>query len=389
MALKDFYEVLGVPKNASDDDIKRAYRKLAMKYHPDKNPGDKQAEERFKEATQAYEVLKDPKKRAQFDQFGTAAFEGPGAQGGGFGGFGAGAGFDISDALRAFMNDFGGDSFFSDLFGMGGGGGRRRSSRRGGGSRGNDLQVRLTLKLSEIATGVTKTLKVKRKDSCGQCKGTGSQSGRRGTCQHCGGSGRVQHVSNSFFGQLVQESVCPICRGEGQIVTDPCNACSGSGRQTVESTVSVDIPAGVSEGNYLTVEGKGDAGPNGGPAGDLIVVMQEEADGVFERHGIDVVCSVDITFSQAALGASTTVATLDGKVSLKIPAGTQSEKIFRLRGKGLPVLHSSQQGDELVRVRVLTPERLSKEEKELFEKLAQLEMKSKGNFEKFKEFFNS
>lgn len=386
MAKRDFYEVLGVQKNSSDDDIKRAYRKLAMKYHPDKNPGDKDAEEKFKEATEAYEILKDPKKRSQFDQFGTAAFEGPGA--GGFGGgFGAG-GFDLSDALRAFMNDFGGDSFFSDLFGMGGGPRRRGGGRRGGGaSRGNDLQVHLTLKLSEIATGVTKTLKVKRKDTCSECKGTGSKSGKRGTCQHCGGSGRVQHVSNSFFGQLVQESVCPVCRGEGQIVADPCAKCSGSGRQAAETTVSVEIPAGVSEGNYISVPGKGDTGQNGGPAGDLIVVIQEEQDEFFERHGIDVVCSADITFSEAALGTSKTIDTLDGKVSLKVPAGTQSEKIFRLRGKGLPVLHSSQRGDQLVRVRVHTPERLSREEKELFEKLAQLEGKEKGSFERIKDMF--
>jgi molecular chaperone DnaJ len=386
MALRDFYEVLGVPKNASDEDIKRAYRKLAMKYHPDKNPGDKGAEEKFKEATQAYEVLKEPKKRSQFDQFGTAAFEGPGA--GGAGGFGGGAGFDISDALRAFMNDFGGDSFFSDLFGMGGGGGRRRGGKRGGGSRGNDLQVHLTLKLSEIAKGVSKTLKVKRKDACTECKGTGSKSGKRGTCQHCNGSGRVQHVSNSFFGQLVQESACPICRGEGQIVSDPCARCAGSGRQASETTVTVDIPPGVSEGNYITVPGKGDAGQNNGSAGDLIVVIQEEPDNFFERHGIDVVCSMDVTFSEAALGTSKTIPTLDGKVSLKIPAGTQSEKIFRLRGKGLPVLHSTQQGDQLVRVRVHTPEHLSREERELFEKLAQVQTNEKGSFEKFKEFFS-
>jgi molecular chaperone DnaJ len=387
MAKRDFYEVLGVQKTASDDDIKRAYRKLAMKYHPDKNPGDKDAEEHFKEATEAYEILKDPKKRSQFDQFGTAAFEGPGA--GGFGGGFGGQGFDISDALRAFMNDFGGDSFFSDLFGMGGGSRRRGGGRRGGGgSRGNDLQVHLTLKLSEIATGVTKTLKVKRKDTCSECKGTGSKSGKRGSCQHCGGSGRIQHVSNSFFGQLVQESVCPVCRGEGQIVSDPCSKCSGGGRQTAETTVSVDIPAGVSEGNYISVPGKGDAGLNGGPAGDLIVVIQEETDKSFERHGIDVVSSIDITFSEAALGASKTIDTLDGKVSLKVPSGTQSEKIFRLRGKGLPVLHSSQRGDQLVRVQVHTPERLSREEKELFEKLAVLEGKEKGSFDRIKDLFS-
>jgi molecular chaperone DnaJ len=385
MALRDFYEVLEVPKNASDEDIKRAYRKLAMKYHPDKNPGDKSAEEKFKEATQAYEVLKDSKKRSQYDQFGTAAFEGPGAQGFG-GGFG-GAGFDISDALRAFMNDFGGDSFFSEMFGMGGGG-RRRGGRRGAGSRGNDLQVHLTLTLQEIATGVKKTLKVKRKDTCTVCKGSGSKSGKRGTCQHCGGSGRVQHVSNSFFGQLVQESVCPVCRGEGNIVADPCSGCGGQGRQTAESTVSVDIPPGVSEGNYITIPGKGDVGANNGQSGDLIVVIQEERDNFFERHGIDVVCGIDITFSEAALGASKTVQTLDGKVNLKIPQGTQSEKIFRLRGKGLPALHSSEHGDQLVRVHVYTPERISKEEKELFEKLAQYEAKEKGGFDRFKEFFS-
>jgi len=387
MAKRDFYEVLGVTKSASDDEIKRAYRKLAMKYHPDKNPGDKAAEESFKEATEAYEILKEPKKRAQFDQFGTAAFEGSGAGGFGGGGFG-GAGFDISDALRAFMNDFGGDSFFSDLFGMGGGGRRRGSSKRGGAARGNDLQLRLTLTIQEISTGVSKTLKVKRKDSCAECKGAGSKSGKRGSCQHCGGSGRVQHVSNSFFGQLVQESVCPVCRGEGQVVADPCSKCSGSGRQTVESTVTVDIPAGVSEGNYISVGGKGDIGQNNGPAGDLIVIIQEEKDKFFERHGIDVVCSIDITFSESALGANKTVPTLDGKVSLKIPSGTQSEKIFRLRGKGLPVLNSSEHGDQLVRVVVHTPERLSREEKELFEKLAVLESKEKGGFDKIKDLFS-
>jgi molecular chaperone DnaJ len=248
--------------------------------------------------------------------------------------------------------------------------------------------VHLTLKLAEIAKGVSKTLKVKRKDSCTECKGTGSKSGKRGTCQHCGGSGRIQHVSNSFFGQLVQESACPVCRGEGQVVADPCGKCSGSGRQTVETTVTVDIPAGVSEGNYISVPGKGDTGQNGGPAGDLIVVIQEEADKFFERHGIDVVCSIDITFSEAALGTSKTIDTLDGKVSLKIPAGTQSEKIFRLRSKGLPVLHSSQQGDQLVRVRVHTPEHMSREEKELFEKLAALEGKEKGSFDRIKDLFS-
>jgi molecular chaperone DnaJ len=286
------------------------------------------------------------------------------------------------------MNDFGGDSIFSDLFGMGGGRRGGRNRRGGGGSRGNDLQVHLKLSLSDINTGVTKTLKVKRKDVCTECKGSGSRSGKKTTCSHCGGAGRVRHVSNSFFGQLVQESVCPACNGEGSTTADPCRACDGTGRQPSETTVSVDIPAGVAEGNYLSVPGKGDAGTSGGPAGDLIVLIQEEKDDYFERHGIDVVCEMNITFSEAALGASRTVPSLDGKVSLKIPAGTQSEKIFRLRGKGLPALHSSQRGDQLVKVHVHTPDHISREEKELFEKLAEHEKRSKTGFDKIREFFS-
>jgi len=371
MAKTDFYELLGVEKGASEDDIKKAYRKLAVKYHPDKNPGDKTAEEKFREATEAYEILKDPKKRATYDQYGHAAFEqggGGGGYGGGFGGFG---GFDISDALRAFMNDFGGDSVFSDLFGFGGGRGRRGGS---GGSRGNDLQIRLPLTLEEIATGVKKTLKVKRKDRCTACGGSGSKSGKRNTCTKCNGSGRVRQVAQSFFGQVIQESACPVCRGEGAVVADMCPTCSGSGLETVETTVQVDIPKGVSEGNYLNVPEKGDAGRNSGPSGDLIVLIQEKEHEIFKRHGIDLSSEIDMTFSEAALGTQKTVQTLDAKVSLKIPSGTQSEKIFRLKGKGLPSLHGREQGDLMVRVHVHTPEKLSKEAKSLLEKLAEIGM---------------
>ena len=367
MAKTDFYELLGLDKNASDDDIKKAYRKLAVKYHPDKNPGDKSAEEKFREATQAYEVLKDPKKRAQYDQFGHAAFEAGG--GGGGGGFG---GFDMSDALRSFMNDFGGDSVFSDLFGFGGGGRGRRAE--GGGSRGNDLQIRLPLTLEEIATGAKKTLKIRRKDRCGICGGSGSKSGKKNTCSKCSGSGRVRHVAQSFFGQVIQESVCPVCRGEGVVVADMCPTCSGSGLETTETTVAVDIPAGVSEGNYLNVPEKGDAGRNGGPAGDLIVLIQEKPHDSFQRHGIDLSSELDLSFSEAALGTSKTVQTIDAKVSLKIPQGTQSEKIFRLKGKGLPSLHGREQGDLMVRVHIRTPDKLNKTAKELFEKLAEIGM---------------
>jgi len=374
MAKTDFYELLGVEKNASDEDIKKAYRKLAVKYHPDKNPGDKSAEEKFREATEAYEILKDSKKRAQYDQFGHAAFE-SGAGGGYGGGFGGGfGGFDISDALRAFMNDFQGDSVFSDLFGFGGGGRGRRGGAGGGASRGNDLQIRLPLTLEEIETGVKKTLKVHRKDRCTTCGGSGSKSGKRNTCTKCGGSGRVRHVAQSFFGQVIQESVCPVCHGEGAVVADMCPTCSGSGLSAVETTVTVDIPAGVSEGNYLNVPEKGDAGRNSGPAGDLIVLIQEKEHPVFKRHGIDLSCDIDLTFSESALGTSKTVQTLDTKVALKIPSGTQSEKIFRLKGKGLPSLHGRDHGDLMVKVHVRTPEKVSKQAKELLEKLAEIGM---------------
>jgi molecular chaperone DnaJ len=296
----------------------------------------------------------------------------------------------MSDALRAFMNDFGGESIFSDLFGFEGGRGQRRGSRRGGGGggmKGSDLQVRIPLTIQEINDGVSKTLKVRRKDTCPACKGSGSKSGQKTSCGQCGGRGRVQRVANSFFGQVVQESICPACSGEGNVVKDPCHECGGSGRFSTETTISVDIPAGVAEGNYIPVQGKGDAGLHGGPSGDLIVLIEEKEDEFFKRHGIDVVCEVDISFSEAALGSAKTIPTLNGKVSLKIPAGTQSGKIFRLRQKGLPALHSSERGDQLIKVNVKTPEKLSREERELFEKLVELETKPKNVFERARDMF--
>jgi molecular chaperone DnaJ len=370
MATKaDYYEILGVPKSASEDEIKRAYRKLAMQYHPDKNPGDKTAEEKFREATEAYEVLKDPQRRSQYDQFGHAAFQqgaGPGGFGGGFGGF------DISDALRAFMADFGGDSMFSDLFGWGGGRSRRSSSDGGqAASQGSDLQIRLPLTLEEIAKGITKTIKVKRKDRCPACGGSGSRSGKKQTCTACNGKGRIRRVASSFFGQVIQESVCSACGGDGYVLSDPCRTCDGTGLDTKETTVNVDIPAGVSEGNYITIPDQGDAGRNGGPTGDLIVFIQEKEHPMFQRHGIDLLCEVNISFSQAALGASKEIDTIDGRVSLRIPAGTQSGKVFRLKGKGLPVLRGRERGDQLVRVHIRTPEKLSRAARELLERLAQ------------------
>jgi len=374
MAKSDYYQILGLDKSASDDDIKKAYRKLAVKYHPDKNPGDKTAEEKFREATEAYEVLKDSSKRSQYDRFGHAAFEGAAGGGGGYGGYsgGFGSAFDLSDALRAFMNEFGGggssESMFGDLFGFSGRG------RRGGGmgqTRGNDLQVRLALTLEEISSGVKKTLKVRRLDHCGDCGGSGSRSGKRSVCDKCGGSGRVRRVSNSFFGQMVQETACPSCKGEGQVVSDPCSSCGGSGLKQSETTVVVDIPSGVAEGNYITVGGKGDAGRGGGPAGDLIVIIQEKPHDLFLRHGEDLICDIDITFSEAALGCSKNIDTIDDKVKLKIPEGTQPETVFKLRGKGLPELRGRNRGDLLIRVHVRTPDKLSREQKRIFEQLAE------------------
>jgi molecular chaperone DnaJ len=300
---------------------------------------------------------------------------------GGFRGFSGG--FDISDALRAFMNDFGGDSFFSEIFGHRGGG----RSRRGGPPQGDDLQVRLPLTLEEINSGVKKTIKVKRRDACDACKGTGSRTGSRSTCPQCGGAGRLRQVIPSFFGQQIVESACARCGGLGTIVDEPCRQCGGDGRRPSETTVAVEIPPGVASGNYLTVPDKGDAGPQGGPPGDLIVLIQEKEHPIFERHGIDVVCEIAVTFSEAALGVEKTIPSLEGKVKLKIPAGTHSEKVFRLRGKGLPALRSHRHGDQLAVVHVVTPQRLTRAQREVFEKLRELEEKPRSIFERARRAF--
>jgi len=364
MAKRDYYEVLGVARDATLDDVKKAYRKLALKYHPDRNPGNKEAEEKFKEATEAYEVLRDKEKRDRYDQFGHGGVAGSGA--GGYEGFAGG--FDLSDALRAFMRDFGGFGF-EDFFGGGRGGG----APRGGaveGMRGNDLQVRLTLGLREIATGVTKKIKVSRMVSCQRCRGTGVKEGSsKQTCPTCHGTGELRHVSRSVFGQFVNVRGCPDCGGEGAIISDPCAACGGEGRTGGEKSVEVKIPAGVASGNYLRLDGQGDAGPRGGPPGDLIILIEEAEDPVFERHGYDVVCDLPVSFAQLTLGARVEVPTLDGTAMLKIPAGSQSHKILRLKGKGIPHLNSYGKGDELVRLVAWTPQNLSREERETFETL--------------------
>ncbi|UCC80268.1 MAG: molecular chaperone DnaJ [Candidatus Zixiibacteriota bacterium] len=364
MARRDYYTILGIGRDAGEDEIKKAYRKLAVRYHPDKNPGDKSAEESFKEATEAYEILKDPQKRRIYDQYGHEGLRG-GGFGGGFNGFG---GFDLADALRAFMRDFGGFGGLDDLFGFG----STTRTERGGGRRGQDLQVRLELTLEEISQGVEKTLKVKRFVKCESCKGSGAEPGTAPSrCPTCAGQGQVRRVSRTLFGQFVNVQTCPNCGGSGDIIEKKCRNCGGSGLEKASTKIKVKIPAGVAAGNYLTVRGSGNFGQQGGPPGDVLVVIDEKEHEYFTRRGDDVIFDLPISISQAVLGAEIDIATLDGSEKLKIPAGTQSGKIFLMKNKGIPHLNSYGRGSQLVRVFVWTPTRLSDEEKDLFKKLAE------------------
>ncbi len=363
---RDYYDVLGVARDADIEQIKKAYRKLAVQYHPDKNPGDNAAVEKFREATEAYEILKDTDKRHIYDEYGHAGLTGAGSGPGGSSGFG---GYDLSDALRAFMRDFGGGGggIFDEFFGAGGG--RARSGPTGGA----DLRVRLKLTLEEIASGVEKKLRIKRMIHCPDCHGSGQAPGsNRITCLQCGGAGEVRQVARSIFGQFVNIMTCPRCHGTGQIVEKPCSKCGGDGRIEGTSTVSVKIPAGVSSGNYISVSGAGHAGPHGGPEGDAIVIIEETPHEFFERHGDDLLYHLPVSFSQAALGDSALIPTLNGSVKLNIPSGIQSGRLLRLRGKGIPHLRGHGSGDELVQILVWTPTELTREEKSLLEKFAQL-----------------
>jgi len=363
--MRDYYEILAVAKDADGETIKKAYRKLALQYHPDRNGGDKEAEDKFKEATEAYEVLRDADKRAAYDRFGHAGVKrGAGA---GAGGFGGQAGFGFEDALNIFMRDFGGFGGFEDLFG---GGGRRR----GGVQRGKDLQVRLPITLAEVATGVRKTLKVKALDPCSTCTGSGSadESGAV-TCEACQGAGQVRRVQRSVFGQFVSASVCPTCGGEGKTIKNPCKKCHGDGRERGDRTVEVEIPAGVSSDNYLTLRGQGNAGPRGGPRGDVIVIIEVEEDARFLREGSDLVYDLPVSFSSAALGKEVEIPTVHGEEKVRIPPGVQSGDVLTLRGKGLPHLGGGGRGDQHVRVHVWTPTELSAEQAELFRQLSEME----------------
>ncbi|MCB1184693.1 molecular chaperone DnaJ [bacterium] len=345
---RDYYEVLGVAKDASTAEIKKAYRGKAIQFHPDKNPDDPSAAEKFREATEAYEVLKDEQKRAQYDQFGHMG----GGQGFGGQGFG-GQGFnvDLNDALESFLRNFG----MGDIFGGGGGGGAAQR-------RGRNLQLKLKVTLEEAAVGAKKTVKLNKNVACGDCAGTGAKAGSRPvTCSHCRGQGRVRQVRQSLLGQMVTEGVCPHCHGQGSVVQDPCGTCRGTGTIRGEEQLEIKVPAGVSTGNYMELQGKGDVGDNGSPAGHLRVVFEVAEHALFARHGDDLLIDLPLSPVDLMLGTKVQVPTLDGKVALKIPAGTQSHKIFRMRKKGIPHVNRPGTGDQLVRVLAWTPEDLDKD----------------------------
>lgn len=358
--MRDYYEILGVDRSADADGIKKAYRKLALMYHPDRNGGAKDAEEKFKEATEAYEVLRDPNKRATYDRFGHAGM------GGGMGAQGFG-GFNFSDALEIFMRDFGGFGL-DDLFG----GGARRS--RGGPTKGSDIRLRLRVTLPEVASGVEKTLRLNVKTACGGCGGSGAEAGTEAVvCATCGGAGEVRRVQRSMLGQLMSVTPCPTCHGEGRVVETPCSVCNGRGVESSETEVDVEIPAGVSSGDYITLRGKGNAGRRGGPRGDVYVILEVEEDERFAREGADIFYELPITFAQAVLGDTVEVPTVLGTSVLEIPKGTQSGSILRLRGEGLPRLQAAGRGDQLVRVAVWIPRHLDGEQEKLIRKLRSIE----------------
>lgn len=387
MAKRDFYEILGVSKSASADEIKKAYRKVAMQYHPDRNPGDKEAEEKFKEAAEAYEILSDADKKAKYDRYGHAAF-GPGTSGGG-------GGYSNMDDIFSQFGDIFGDDMFGGFFG----GGSRRSSGGGGrprGQRGSNLRIKLKLNFEEIAKGVTKNVKVKKHVLCNTCNGNGAKDKNSvQNCGTCGGSGQVRRVTNTFLGQMQTVSTCPTCNGEGSTVTAKCGSCKGEGRVYGEETISIDIPAGVQEGMQLSMNGKGNAGERGGFAGDLIIQIEEEAHPELQRDGLNVAYDLYLSFSDAVFGTQVEVATIDGRAKIKIPPGTQSGKIFRLKGKGFPEVQGYNKGDQLIYVNVWTPQQVSDEEKRMLEKLSESpnfkpnpNKSDKSFFERVKEAFS-
>ncbi|HET9776799.1 MAG TPA: molecular chaperone DnaJ [Gemmatimonadaceae bacterium] len=371
--MADFYQTLGVTRNASDAEIKTAYRKLAMTYHPDRNNGSKDAEEKFKEITEAYDVLRDPDKRAMYDRYGEAGLRG-------------GAGFhhvDLSEALSIFMRDLGGLGGFGDLFGGG-------MSRGSGPRTGSDIKIAMPMTLLEVATGAEKKVTVRLLEPCDRCEGRGAEPGSSPvTCTTCRGSGEVRRAQRSFFGQVVSVAPCPTCSGEGTVISSPCKKCRGEGRVRGEKEILVRIPAGVATGQYMTMRGVGNVGPRGGPRGDILVVFEVEEDSRFERDGEDLYTEVLVTYPQLALGSNVEVPMVTGTVSLQVPAGTQSGQVFNLRGRGLPRINSSSAGDLHVRLQLWTPDNLSEEELALINQLGELQKvppaRPKGLWSKLKE----
>jgi molecular chaperone DnaJ len=378
MAKQDYYQVLGVDKSAAPEEIKRAYRRMAIKYHPDKNPGNKEAEAKFKECAEAYEVLSDPDKRKQYDQYGHEGLRGTG----------------MHDFSRMNVEDifsmFGFEDFFGSVFGGGGGGGRR-GGRRGGPVRGYDLETGVELTLDEVAHGTEKTIEFTRQDRCPECKGTGAAPGTQPSrCPLCGGSGQV--AKGGGFFQMV--STCPQCQGTGQIVKNPCPTCRGSGRVPKKRAVTIKVPPGVHEGQGIRVAGEGEPGRDGGPNGDLYVYVRIHPHEFLERDGNDLIAVVPISFTQAALGATIDVPSLDGTRQLRVPPGTQYGSLFRIRGQGLPDVRTGRTGDELVQVTVETPTNLNARQEELLREFAQTENrnvspKSKNFFERLKRHLGS
>lgn len=392
MAKRDYYEVLGVSKSAEAKEIKKAYRKIAMQFHPDRNPDNKEAEEKFKEAAEAYEVLSDEQKKARYDRFGHAGM----GQGGGGGGFrGGSGGMTMEDIFQQ----------FGDIFGNGGGGGspfesffesgRRSQRRQQTGQRGSNIRIKVKLTLEDIEKGAKKKIKVKKYTGCQPCNSTGAKnSSSMSTCNTCRGSGYIRKVSNTFLGQMQTTSACPTCSGTGQQITEKCTTCRGEGRNHESETITIDIPSGVSEGMQLSMSGRGNSGKNGGPSGDLLINIEEVPHDTLTRDGNNLIYDLYLNFADAALGTSIEVPTLTGKVKIKVPEGTQGGKIFRLKGKGLPALQSYEKGDQLIHVNIWTPKDLNSKDKELLEQMRKSNgfhpnpsKSDKGFFEKMKDYF--
>ena len=387
MAKRDYYEVLGIDKNASEDEIKKAYRKIAIKYHPDRNPDNKEAEEKFKEAAEAYDVLHDPQKRQQYDQFG---FDGPAGMGG-FGGFGGGGGFSMDDIFSMFGDVFGGHSGFGGFGGFSGGGGHAQY-------RGSDLRLKVRLTLQEVASGVTKKFKVRKDITCDCCHGSGAENGSSAeTCPKCHGSGVVIKTVRTMLGMMQTQTECPECHGEGTVIKNKCHKCGGTGVVKGEEVVEIKIPAGVAEGMVVNVPGKGNAGMHNGVTGNIQVFIEEEPNDTFIRDGQDIIYNLLLDFPTAALGGEVDIPTIDGtKVKIKIEPGTQPGKTLRLRGKGLPTVqgYGNRSGDLVVNISVYVPKELNREEKEALMQLRDSEnfkgdnLTKKSIFEKFKNYFN-